>query len=227
MKVQQVINKYSQVLLLCLCVFLAWILWLDLNRDYSMSLPDKVISETVIGPEPSEKLPGKELSPLSDYVQIIERPLFRKDRRPFVPDESVVDEKKQKRKSSVSRMKPDELHLSAVIITNETRIALIQSGRNKKIQKVILGEVIDDWTLDDVQPGLISLKKGDEVKTLELLIKSSPKQIPSKSKRTVKAPGKTAPGKRVQRTTRNRTQEEVSNKERPEKKTMAEEDEDA
>ena len=225
MKVQQVINKYSQVLLLCLCVLFAWILWLDLNRDYSMSLPDKVISETVIDPEISENLPGKKLSPLSEYSQIIERPLFREDRRPFVPVETVVEENKRKGKSPVSRMKPDELLLLAVIITNETRIALIQSGRNKKIRKVIVGEVIDDWTLDDVQPGLISLKKGDEVKTLELLIKSSPKQSPSKSIRRVNAAGKT-PEKRVQRASTDKTQKEVSKKERPEKVLPGEEEDD-
>ena len=175
MKMSRTSGKYIKTLLLCLCIFFAWALWMELSRDYSLPRLEQMTDK----PEASISSTDQDLvlPLLSDYAAIIERPLFIANRQPYVEDETDVETKKPVKNARDRRKIKDNFLLSAVIITNEKRIALIRSGRGRKIQKVYLGEAIDDWTLTDVQTGEISLSKGNEVKKLALLVKSSPKLI--------------------------------------------------
>ena len=36
MKMSRTSGKYIKTLLLCLCIFFAWALWMELSRDYSL-----------------------------------------------------------------------------------------------------------------------------------------------------------------------------------------------
>lgn len=192
MKMSHTSAKYIQIFLLCLCIFLAWALWIELSRDYSLPRYEQTTNK----PEANINVTDQDLvtPPLSNYAAIIERPLFMRNRQPYVVDETVA-ETKNKGKSARDRRKiKDDFLLSAVIITKEKRIALIQTGRDRKIQKVNLGEAIDDWTLADVQSDEILLSKGNEIKKLELLVKSSPKQSTTGSGRSAKT-GATSPAK--------------------------------
>jgi len=175
MKMSRTSGKYIQTLLLCLCIFFAWALWMELSRDYSLPRLEQMTDKPEASISSTDQ--GLVLPSLSDYAAIIERPLFVENRQPYVEDETVVETKNPVKNARDRRKIKDNFLLSAVIITNEKRIALIQSGRGRKIQKVYLGEAIDDWTLTDVQTGEISLSKGNEVKKLELLVKSSPKLL--------------------------------------------------
>lgn len=126
------------------------------------------------------------LAPLSDYAEVVQRPLFMQDRRPFVP-EQVAATNTPVKKAPVRRQGNDNFSLSAIIITDEKRIALIQSGRNKTLQKVAQGEQLEGWTVSDIQAGKISLKRGSETRELELAVKGSPKQSNARNKQAAKA----------------------------------------
>ena len=174
-------NKTIQIGLLCLCLLFAGSLWFDLVRDYSLTADENLTVAFAADVNLNNIDQANVIPPITDYTEIIERPLFMQDRRPYVPDETVAAIKPPQQKTRGRKRAKDELLLSAVIITENKRIALIQTGKGKKIQKVMLGEIIDDWTVADVQPGEVSLQKGSETKKLELLVIKSPFQTTQKS----------------------------------------------
>jgi len=67
--------------------------------------------------------------------------------------------------------------LSAIVITKDKRIALIQSDHIKEPQKIALGEILDGWTLSNIQPRQVTLERNGEIRKLNLGIISSPKLV--------------------------------------------------
>lgn len=112
------------------------------------------------------------LPPLSDYAAIIERPLFTPDRRTHAGNLPTTQAAKTKKPAGLPD--PSDLVLTAVIITEDTRMAILESDRGKAIHKMAQGESVNGWLLADIQPEAVSLKKGNEVKMLELRIQGSP-----------------------------------------------------
>ena len=173
-------NSALRSFLLTLSVICLSILLFESLQDYSL---DSVV---LSNPATSSKkdTQNNTVSPLPalvDYVEIIERPLFMEDRRPFVPPEVVSPAKPRTRKAPASRKEEQIFNLSAIIITDEKRIALLESGREKKLHKVSQGDELDGWTISNIAPNRISMQKGTETREMELAVKSSPKQTRRKA----------------------------------------------
>ncbi len=118
---------------------------------------------------------------LSEYDEIVKRPLFNDDRLPFV---YVAPEKTESKKKRTSAKKPvEQYRLNAVVITPDKQIAIIQTSKKRELLRVAIGESIDNWTLSEVTDHAVQLKNGNEIKTLELEIKASVnKQTSTKNK---------------------------------------------
>ena len=162
------INRIIQITLFIVCIGLGSMLFMELRAEYS-----SVDRKPVLGSEDIELLSlpstNDEFPPITTYQEIVSRPLFTNTRRPNIPEEITV-------KVDVSRKIASEQYLlSAVVITKNKRIALIQSNRIKEPQKVALGEILDGWILSDIQPRQITLERNGEIKKLELEIIPSPK----------------------------------------------------
>jgi len=162
------INRIIQITLFIVCIGLGSMLFMELRAEYS-----SVDRKPVLGSEDIELLSlpstNDEFPPITTYQEIVSRPLFTNTRRPDIPEEITV-------KVDVSRKIASEQYLlSAVVITKNKRIALIQSNRIKEPQKVALGEILDGWILSDIQPRQITLESNGEIKKLKLEIIPSPK----------------------------------------------------
>ncbi len=172
-----------RLILLSFCVIFTTILWFELNPENSNTVKTDVIDADL--PPKVLDIDIKEFvfPKITAFDEIIERPLFNETRLPFEAqkhEQTVVNTSK---KSNQSRIKQEQFSLSAVVITPDTQIAILQKGREKTLQRVLLGEIIDGWTLEDVSSHSIRLKKGNETKNLELEIKNSIKKTPvAKSK---------------------------------------------
>lgn len=164
-----------------LCVMLAAILWFEMN--FTQSTDQEVDQSTRDTVSKSKNLNNqKSIFPeLVAYDEIIQRPLFNETRQPFVASESEKALAKPKQKNNRTIKKQEQLSLSAVVITPDKQIAIFQSGRNKSLQRIALGELIDGWYLDEVSPHSVQLKKGEEIKNLELEIKGSKSKPENKS----------------------------------------------
>lgn len=167
-------NKILRFFLLTLSIICLSILLFESLQDYSF---DETILSNPVTSNKEEKQSNNitPLPPLTDYAEIIERPLFMEDRRPFVPPEVVTPAKPTTRKAPATRRQEQTFSLSAIIITDDKRIALLESGREKKLHKVSQGDELDGWTIVDIAPNKISMQKGTETREMELAVKSSPK----------------------------------------------------
>jgi hypothetical protein len=191
------LNKWLQTLLVVVCVVLVIVLLDEVNRDYSTisdtanaSLASQ--SLTILGIEANDSFAG-----IDAYEEIIHRPLFNDDRKPYVYVEPAVQAKppvKTKERPAPLSKPQQQLSLTAVVITPETSLAILQAGNTKTLQRVRLGETIDGWTLAEIQEQAIVLKQGEQVQTLELEIKGSSKtQRPSLAQKPLEETPQTTP----------------------------------
>jgi hypothetical protein len=178
------ISRYLQLFFGGLCFVFVLVVILDTNRDYELTAAGESENQAIEG---NQQTAGEaalvSAKPLGDYDQIIERPLFMQDRRPYVAEGLAQTPQKNRRQKPTARIAQDEYILSAVIITSKKRIALLQSQREKKLQKLHQGDELDGWTLTDIQPAWVSLKKGAEIKQLDLTVKGSPPATDTKRKK--------------------------------------------
>ena len=64
--------------------------------------------------------------------------------------------------------------MTAIIITPDRQVAIIRTGKSKEPLHVAIGEIIDNWTLEEVHAQHIVLKDGEKTEKLELEIQGSP-----------------------------------------------------
>ena len=170
---KQPLQNKVRFVLSSLCIMLIIILWFELNTADSII---EEIDQGGSGTVSKDRKPDIDLSIFPEIVafdEVIQRPLFSETRSPFVAPELEKTVAKPRQKTRQSTKKQEQLSLSAVVITPDQQIAILQSGRNKSLQRIALGELIDGWTLEDVTSHSIRLKKGEETKNLELEIKGS------------------------------------------------------
>ena len=159
-------RHYVHAALLALCLLCVVATAVEIGRPYKLQTAadaDKAApqAEPVAPDHPPA---DRRLPPLAEYGAILERPLFLPDRRPYIAPEPVVaTPAAAARTTSAIRFL-----LSAVIITPDKRIALIQPEQNGKPRRLARGDEHDGWRLIAIEPRRISLRQGDEIRQLRL-----------------------------------------------------------
>lgn len=115
---------------------------------------------------PSDAAPPAPTMPRLDqgYAIVAERPLFMETRRPYVPPPMATP-------AGTAAAPPEPLTLLATVLMEGRQIALIQSQRDNRIQMLSQGEALAGWTLVDVQPGFVLLRRGNDNRRLDLVVK--------------------------------------------------------
>lgn len=164
-------SSYFQRLLIVLCGILLLSIVYELVRPYQFF---PAVPPTVQDKQPMIETPqfnaNRTALPTGTFSEIIERPLFMDTRRPHAAPVSA-DAKKHKRPHQTG---PDILtliSLSAIVITNEKHIALIEDNRTGKLQQLHQGEMYGGWTLTDVGTNSIAMQKGQDTRSIELVVK--------------------------------------------------------
>ena len=167
-------SSYFQRLLVVLCGVLLLSIVYELVRPYQFfpAVPSTVQDKQPVI-ETLQFNANRTALSTEAFSEIIDRPLFMANRRPYVAPVST-DAKKRK---GLHQTEPDILtliSLSAIVITNEKRIALIEDNRTGKLQQLHLGEMYEGWTLKDVGTYSIAMQKGPDTRSMELVVKPSP-----------------------------------------------------
>lgn len=176
------LRKLLRIVLSCLCIILIIILWLELKPSKLMEeQPEKI---DVDYHSNHRKIDKQEFifPEITTFDEIIQRPLFDETRLPFLATEPVETVPKSRRRAKQTSQSQKKISLSAVVITPEKQIAILESGRGKDLQRLALGEMIDGWTLKNVATHSIRLTKGAETKDIELEVKGSKNKPEIKSK---------------------------------------------
>lgn len=163
---QQALRVFSRALAV-LCAISCVVTTCELVRPYDTAYDAAFIDGGEEAPADTT-MPASETIPAIDaFSEIIERPLFMENRRPYVPPAPVVTKKPETPRPE----EPDiatQISLRATIIIGDKRTALIQVIVDGKQQKLRQGEAFNGWTLADVQTDSISMKKGNEVRRIDL-----------------------------------------------------------
>lgn len=161
-------NRLKIALVSLISIFLAIMIY-ELVRTRNMDvnyLPDNPVNDDINQVNKTITIP-----PLQYYAAITDRPLFYEDRKPIVYAEP---EKKKENTSLIKkRTKPDQYYLSGIIITPDAKLAVIRDATGKNTERLSTGDTYSGWTLTQIDPLKVTLRKGDEEKVLEISVKPS------------------------------------------------------
>ncbi|MEQ8290402.1 MAG: hypothetical protein RIB78_11845 [Gammaproteobacteria bacterium] len=143
----------------------------DVNHE-ARSIP-VTIDERVLQADPAPEL--------SSFSSMVSRPLFNEERQPFVAEKTAINKPVEKRLEQTAKLNDDKLMLSAVIITPEQKLAIIENEREKANYTVALGEYVDHWQLTEVFNHSVTLSKDNQTRLLELEYKPSINRPASKN----------------------------------------------
>lgn len=140
------------VVLFSVCTLLLELTW---QHDLGAPMSTEAVVPDV-EPIPPDRIT---IGDVSLYHTIGERPLFARDRRPFVIAVETTPMETGPRA---------EFELTAVIITSTMRMALLRSSLTPTVQRVVQDQSIDGWTLIEVTPSSVRLQRDVETMTVPL-----------------------------------------------------------
>ncbi len=150
----------------------------DVNHE-ARSIP-VTIDERVLQADPAPEI--------SSFSSMVSRPLFNEERQPFVANTSTINKPVAERLEKTAKLNDDKLMLSAVIITPEQKLAIIESERDKSSYTVALGESVNHWQLTEVFNHAVTLSKDTQTRLLELEYRPFINKPASKNKKQAGKP---------------------------------------
>lgn len=111
------------------------------------------------------------LASLASMEATRERPLFFPERRypePVVQKAPLLPTKSAKGPAGVLKATLGPTKLSAIVIVNDERVALIQEGGVAKSRQMRIGDVINDWKLTEIRTDSVLFTGGDKSEELKL-----------------------------------------------------------
>ena len=147
--------------LLVLCIGLASIIYWQTERP--PSLPTNVAGTD--GPpetEPTRALQAEfTFPPLAAFSEIVARPLFSPSRRPpkEIEDSDTDD---------APPPTPSHFILAGVVISAEGRMVLLRRLNSTDLIRALLGQEIDGWYVELIEPDRVTLRQGSTVEIVTL-----------------------------------------------------------
>ena len=99
---------------------------------------------------------------IAAFSEIKERPLFREGREP--PTETIAT-------PVAAKLSPLRLQLEGVVITPDTKIAVVRNLGNNKMLHLATGSTHQGWELTSVTSTVATFKRGEQIEELTLKTK--------------------------------------------------------
>ncbi len=97
---------------------------------------------------------------ISQFVEILNRPLFVQGRMPF--------EEEQQEKNNTTILSQLKLTLEGIVISPESRVAVVRDITNNSIVRLEVGMIHNGWRLKNVQKQSADFERGDETQTIQI-----------------------------------------------------------
>jgi len=170
-------NRYLQGTLLVMCSVVLLLVLFEQFQVYELHYEEVVQSSSSSLSMPSSQ--DARIPALSDYISMVERPLFMDTRRHYVPEVSI-DPNSQ----VVEQTSHNQFSLSGIVLAEGQRLALIQVAPGGKIERLKQGESLHGWIVSEINASQATLKNSTEVIHLELQVKSEPMRTRRRTDRT-------------------------------------------
>ena len=155
--------------LLLACVLFVGATVYELVRPYPVTPATALLNQEKTSATGPITTTGRDVPPLSAFSEIVERPLFREDRRPYKPETPAEPEQTSDTGPDIT----DQISLSAVVIDENERIVLIKRRQGKKLQQLRQGDKFNGWTVNHIRADDITMQKGQETRQIALMVTSS------------------------------------------------------
>jgi hypothetical protein len=167
-------SRMHGALLLFLCALtaaLGYVNWRVLQLEPAAAAPAEgriVLASTTAVPALD---PAPTSRTLSDFDEIVRRPVFNASRRPFVVPEPTVRET-----AAPAPLPPPDMRLIGVAIDGSKKRALLRNGKQPNGHWVQEGESIEGWQVRSVRSDAVIVASGQQAHELRLYPASSAKQ---------------------------------------------------
>jgi len=104
------------------------------------------------------------MPPLAAFAETLERPLFSESRRP-AESETLAEAPDD---SDAARPAAGGFLLSAVVITDESRVALLRGPESRALARLREGETLDGWSVAEIRADSVLLRHADETQRVPL-----------------------------------------------------------
>jgi hypothetical protein len=142
------------------------------------SAPQTAPSEQVLDEEVSVRTPVPTLATLTETVS---RPVFAATRRAFVPPKPVQRATPVKKPTPATlTVRRYDFQLTAILIVDDTPIALIRHPKTNTVLKLKEGDVALEWTVRTIMADSVVLANGTETQTIALREFSSSTSDPTR-----------------------------------------------
>ena len=112
--------------------------------------------------------PALQIPPVAAYREVRERPLFSDTRRP-PPQQEAADANAARATQLSSKWK-----VTGIVVAGDESFAHLEGLRDRKTVRVRLGEPLDGWKLQEVQPDHLVFGLADTTATLQLHTEEEP-----------------------------------------------------
>lgn len=151
-------GRRTPVILLVICLGLAYVLYLEVRTDQdgghegiTVALPPAQVTPL---PSPS----AFRVPPIRTFRQTVARPLFSQSRRPPIGPAPKTG----------SGPKPVGFKLTGIVISPYGRTALIRPPRSADIIEIVEGQNIEGWRVDSIRPDRVVLRFGNTKKEIRI-----------------------------------------------------------
>lgn len=122
--------------------------------------------------EPPGKAVGEipELPPIEELSATVERPLFTRSRRP--PDAPAAPAAEASPVAVANEESPADL--TGIVSGPDLAYAILTSRKTKEVHHLRKGEAIDDWSVQEIGPRHVVLRRGPGSLRLELFEEKEP-----------------------------------------------------
>ena len=160
-------NPIKLALLAALALTLAWG-GMELLRDNreSAQLAFEVEAEQ---PLAAISLEPKRMPPISDYDAIIDRPLFFADRTLPAGDTDANGGDAGEQAVTSTQSRPPNMRLSAIVVENDQRIALVEIPGNERGRSLEVGQSLSGWRVTEIEDTAIVMESGTRRQRFPLL----------------------------------------------------------
>ncbi len=162
----------ATTLLLGVCLALAALVYVQAGMEAPGPAPSGGGEIPPLAALPAQ--PYYAMAPVEDFSAILERPLFSPSRRP--PEQGVAAVPAPESQLQVT--------LVGVIISSEEQIAIVRLTDASRFARLSVGDSLQGWILDLIEPNRITFRRGDVEETIELTYNVPPPvQKPTRRKR--------------------------------------------
>jgi hypothetical protein len=152
--------------LLAVCLVLAAMLALQLAEAPDPGVPPADLKTRDANAAATAGAEPIQFPPLTAYQEIVERPLFNKDRRPPPAPTGAA--------ALASTVAVPQYELEGTVLSPGGSFAILQDRRKRELQRLGLGERLDAWTVAEIGEGWLRLEHGERSARLQLDLPGAP-----------------------------------------------------